>query len=222
MKFFRSACTKETESPRKPRSKRFRLALLASITLWLLAVGGGLSVLWGYENTPGMGANPPILWPTESKIQRAMDHATLVMLVHPHCPCTRATIGELAELMAHCQRRLTAYVLFIKPEGFSGDWEKTDLWQSAALIPGVKPIVDDNGAEAHLFHSATSGQTILYDAGGHLLFSGGITVSRGHSGDNAGRSAILSLLNTGAAAQTETSVFGCPLFDENSECRKSR
>jgi hypothetical protein len=222
MKFFKSDCAKEFGWLDPPQPGKTRLGITISLTLWLLVVGIGLSVLWGYENSPGIRANPPNLWPTESKIQRGTDHATLVILVHPRCPCTRATIGELAELMAHCQGHLSAYVLFIKPAGFSGDWEKTDLWQSAAIIPGVNPIVDNDGAEAQLFHSATSGQTILYDAEGRLLFSGGITVSRGHSGDNAGRSAIVSLVNTGASVQTETSVFGCPLFDENSECRKSR
>lgn len=120
--------------------------------------------------------------------------------------------------MTHAQGRLTAYVLFLKPAGFSDDWERTDLWQSAASIPGVKVLIDEDGAEARLFNSSTSGQTILYDSAGRLLFSGGITGSRGHSGDNAGRSAITSLLNAGAATRTETFVFGCPLFDKNSEC----
>ena len=202
-------------------NRRIGLILLTSAFVWLLAVSAGLGVLWGYENTPGISAKPPVLWPAESRVQRARDRATLVLMVHPHCPCTRATMGELAELMAHAQGRLVAYVLFLKPEGFSEDWEKTDLWQTAAGIPGVTPIVDDGGAEALLFNSSTSGQTILYDVEGHLLFSGGITGSRGHSGDNAGRSAIVSLVNAGTAERTETFVFGCPLFDRNSECRES-
>ena len=79
-------------------------------------------------------------------------------------------------------------------------------------------VVDDNGVEARRFHAVTSGQTALYDIEGRLLFSGGITGSRGHSGDNAGRSAIVSLLNTGDAERTETSVFGCPLYGNRSEC----
>jgi hypothetical protein len=130
-------------------------------------------------------------------------------------------MGELAEIMAHTQGRLTAYVLFLKPAGFSEDWEKTDLWQSAASIPGVNVMIDEGGAEARLFNSSTSGQAILYDATGHLLFSGGITGSRGHSGDNAGRSAIVAFVNAGAADRAETFVFGCPLFDKNSECLDS-
>jgi hypothetical protein len=122
--------------------------------------------------------------------------------------------------MAQTQGRLTAYVLFLKPTGFSDDWEKTDLWRSAADIPGVKPVIDYDGNEARRFHAATSGQTVLYDAEGRLLFSGGITMARGHAGDNAGRSAIISLINAGIAEQTVTPVFGCPLFDDNSDCRK--
>jgi hypothetical protein len=142
------------------------------------------------------------------------------MLVHPHCPCSRASIGELALIMAQSQGRLAAYILFLKPEGFADHWEKTDLWQSAAAIPGVKPIADQDGVEARRFHATTSGQTVLYDAEGRLLFSGGITIARGHAGDNAGRSAIVSLVNTRIAEQAETPVFGCPLFDDNSDCRK--
>ena len=195
-----------------------RVLLLAGTILWLLVISIGLWMLWGYENTPGKAAEPPKQWPADSKIQPARDHATLVVLAHPHCPCTRATIGELASIMAHSQGRLTAYVLFLKPRGFSEEWEKSDLWQSAASIPGVTAVIDDEGAEANRFHAATSGQTVLYDAGGRLLFSGGITASRGHYGDNAGQSAIVSLVNSGAADLTETSVFGCPLFDPNSEC----
>lgn len=219
MKFFKPACIKEIGPTRAPRNKRTRLVLLTSVTLWLLVVGGGLSVLWGYENTPGVSAAPPRQWPADSQIRLAPGRATLVMLAHPHCPCTRASIGELASLMAHGQGRLTAYVLFLKPAGFSEDWEKTDLWRSAAGIPGVTPVVDAEGAEARRFHAITSGQTLLYGADGRLLFSGGITASRGHSGDNAGRSAVVSLVNTGGAERDETFVFGCPLFDENSECR---
>ena len=219
MKLFKSACVTETEALCPPRFSR-RLVILTSITLWLIVVVGGLSVLLGYENTPAVAAKPSVSWPADSRIKRSPDRATLVMVVHPHCPCTRASIGELALLMAQSQGRLTAYVLFLKPAGFSDNWEKTDLWQSAASIPGVKPVIDYDGVEASRFNAETSGQTALYDAEGRLLFSGGITIARGHAGDNAGRSAILSLVDTGIAEQTETPVFGCPLFDDNSNCRK--
>lgn len=203
------------------RFSKERFILIAACAAWMLMIGVGLALLWTHDNAPGQAAAPSSLWPRDSRIRLAADRATLIMLAHPHCPCTRASIGELDRLMAQAQGRVTAYVLLVKPAGAYDDWEKTDLLQSAASIPGVSVVVDDGGVEAHRFHALTSGQTILYDAEGRLLFSGGITGSRGHSGDNAGRSAIVSLLNTGEAEQAEALVFGCPLFDANSECRGS-
>ena len=197
-----------------------RFVLTTACAAWVLMICVGLTLLWGYENASGQAAAPPAQWPLDSGIHLATDRATLIMVAHPHCPCSRASIGELARLMAQAQGRVTAYTLFVKPAGSSDDWEKTDLWQSAVSIPGVTVVVDD-GAEAQRFNAVTSGQTVLYDPEGRLLFSGGITASRGHSGDNAGRSAIVSLLNTGEAERAETSVFGCPLFGPHSECRES-
>jgi hypothetical protein len=195
--------------------RKKKLLLIVSGALWFAAVGVGLGMLWRYENTPGVAAASPKLWPAESDLQRAPGRATLVMLAHPHCPCTRASIGELALLMAHCQGRVNAHVLFVQPEGFADDWTQTDLWQSAAAVPGVTVRRDEGGIEAHHFHAETSGQVLLYDATGRLLFSGGITGSRGHSGDNAGRSAIESLLTEGTTQRDQTLVFGCSLFDEH-------
>jgi hypothetical protein len=200
------------------RIKKNRLILTAAGALWLSMIGAGLGLLWNYEGTPGVAAAAtPGRWPAASRIKPDAQRATLVMLAHPHCPCTRASIGELARLMTQAQGRVTAYVLFVKPPLFSDGWEQTDLWASAAAIPGVTVVRDDDGAEAVRFHAATSGQTVLYDAAGNLLFSGGITSARGHAGDNAGRTAIVSLLTSDEAEERGTPVFGCPLFARN-EC----
>jgi hypothetical protein len=204
-----------------PRAKSSRSILLIGTISWLGMAVIGLWLLWVYETTPGKAAESPRQWPAVSRIHLDPDHATLVMLAHPHCPCTRASMGELASIMAHSQGRLRAYVLFVRPEGFSDGWEVSDLWQSAADIPGVKPILDGDGKEARLFNAATSGQTVLYNPQGRLLFSGGITGARGHFGDNAGQGAVVAIVNSQLPAQTETSVFGCPLFNPESECQVS-
>ena len=198
-----------------------RLLFILLLVCWLSAIAAGVTLLWSYESTPGVAAAPPSHWPSASVIQLASGHDTLVMLAHPQCPCTRASIEELARLMTHSQGRLSTYVLFMKPKGSSEDWYKTDLWKNAVSIPGVTALVDEDGIEAARFGAATSSQVVLYDASGGLLFSGGITESRGHSGDNVGRSAIESFVNTGTADRDTSHVFGCPLFDPNSECRKS-
>jgi hypothetical protein len=199
--------------------KKNRAILLAASTLWVLMICAGVALLWSYNSTPGVAAAALGQWPADSRLPHATDRATLVMLAHPHCPCTRASLGELARLMAQARGRVTAYVLFVKPSDFPDGWEQTDLVTSAAAIPGVTVVRDDEGVEAGRFRAATSGQTMLYDAGGRLLFSGGITGARGHEGDNAGRAAIVSLLTTDEAGQKGTPVYGCPLFARGGECQ---
>jgi hypothetical protein len=147
---------------------------------------------------------------------------TVVMLLHPHCPCSRASIEELSKLMTHCAGKLSAKVIAIRPAGVTQGWEQTDLARSAAAIPGVEVVADDQGREAQRFGGATSGQTLLFAADGRLLFAGGITESRGHIGDNAGRSAIEAIVlaesndisTTRETNPGQTPVFGCPLFSE--------
>ena len=186
-----------------------------------VAIVGGMGILWRYSLTPGAAGNPPALWPAQSRLARKSGSPTLVMVVHPHCPCTRASIGELEILMAQTRGRLDASVIFLKPPGFSDNWTKTSLWHNAAAIAGVSVVVDD-GREARLFGAATSGQTMVYDRSGRLLFSGGITATRGHYGDNAGASAIAALLEQPTMPHDggKTAVYGCALFAPRSSSPK--
>jgi hypothetical protein len=181
--------------------------------LWLTSAAGGLWVLWAWDNQPGASAHALVQWPADSGLVRETGTPTIVMLLHPQCTCSRATVTELAEILARARTRPKTYVFFLKPAGFADGWEQTDLWRAAAALPGVTVIRDDDGKKAARFGAETSGQTFLYDADGALLFSGGITGARAHAGENAGRTSVLALLNraeTGRSATT--SVFGCPLF----------
>ena len=179
---------------------------------WILTVGWGLSVLWAYENRPGAAAHAPVRWPVESALAPAPDRPTMVFLAHPKCDCTRASIGELAQILARTAKAPKVYVLVLRPAGFADGWEKTIIWQRAAALPNVTVLRDDEGIEARRFGVETSGQTLLYDREGSLVFSGGITGARGHAGDNAGESTLVALLTGGLPDRHSTSVFGCPLF----------
>ena len=190
--------------------------MLLLTSIWLAAVSFGAGILTEYEYTPGKATSIPSEWPLQSKLQRTAGQPTLVMFAHPDCPCTRASIGELAVLMTHCQNRVNAHVVFLYPKGSNENWLHTDSWLSAESIPGVVVQADEEGNEAAHFQATTSGQVVLYDAGGKLLFHGGITSSRGHYGDSTGLSDIVRLLNNEAASIHETPVFGCSLIDTQS------
>ena len=181
--------------------------------LWLIAATLGQRVMLNYGYAAAAPGTPPETWPVATKVPRAPGLPSIVVVAHPHCPCSRATVEELARMMALLHNRVTATVIFVRPSGFSQEWEMTDLWRDAARIPGVGVLSDLNGVEASLFGAQASGQTMLYDAAGNLRFSGGITASRGHAGDSPGRSAILSVVNTGNTSRNSTSVYGCSLHD---------
>jgi hypothetical protein len=131
-------------------------------------------------------------------------------------------MAELAQLMARLQGKVYAYVLFLRPESTGAEWEDTDLRRSAARIPGVKVLTDIDGIEARRFGAETSGHSLLFDRGGHLLFSGGITESRGHAGDNVGERAIEALVNNQSPTLTATFVFGWALANHSPKGDKAR
>jgi hypothetical protein len=178
---------------------------------WLGAVIAGLAALMQYDNRPGVAADAGANWPAGSALTRDAAGPTLVMLAHPRCDCTRASLAELAELLARTRHRPRTYVVFIRPGRVPGGWEQTSLWRSATDIPGVTVVRDDGGAEAALFGVKTSGQVLLYDADGRLRYHGGTTGSRGKTGANIGRAAILAAL-AGDRAEATAPVFGCSLF----------
>jgi hypothetical protein len=189
-----------------------RLAWAFGGCVWLALVIAGLAVLMSYDNRPGGAAHAPLQWPHRSRLQRDPSKQTLIMLAHPKCDCTRASLVELAELLGQANGRPKTFVVFIKPKGVPGDWQRTSLWATAERVPGVTVITDENGREAARFGIETSGQTLLYDQAGTLRFSGGITGARGKTGNNVGRQSLVSWLNRGAARQDSTPVFGCSLF----------
>jgi hypothetical protein len=193
---------------KRPRNGRIK----AAAGVWLVAVLGLFSALLFHSVSPGSKGIVPVRWPAGSALSFDASRLNLILFAHPRCPCTQATLGELEILMADCEGKFSAQVWFIRPPGTSDDWTDTALWHRASSIPGVKVGCDENWGEARRFGAQTSGLTLLYDRDGKLLFHGGITGARGHSGDNAGRSAVAALSERRVATEVQTPVFGCPLF----------
>ncbi len=205
-----------TDSPRPgasgsppPRASR---ALGFCAGAWVMALAIAFAWMSRYSNTAGVAGTPPAMWPESSGLGTPPSRPTLVMLAHPRCPCTRASVAEFARLMARCGDGVAAHVLFFQPGAAGDDWAETDLWKTAAAIPGVRVHRDLDGTESRRFGVETSGHVLLYGADGTLAFSGGITLSRGHEGDNPGSTAILAALRHSFAPQPAAGpTFGCPL-----------
>lgn len=196
--------------------------LAAWVALWLLATGGGFALLNVYASTPGPDASGPSAWPSESRLALDSDKPTLLLFLHPLCPCSKATLEEFSRLLASHQDDVTARIVFVQPAGLPAERVQGSLWREAARLPGVDLQVDEEGREAGLFGATTSGCAQLFAPSGELLFSGGITISRGHAGDNPGQDSLAALLMGHTPQVRLTPVFGCSLLsDAESDLKES-
>ncbi len=204
-------------SANKPVAKRTdkfsqRLAWL-TVLIWVIVILAGMAFLTNYAFTAGATGVVPDKWPSASRISRGVKVPTLIMFVHPRCPCSRASLEELNWLVTRCQSKVDAQIWLVQPEGTTSDWSDSELRRKAVTIQGVTVHEDKDGVEAGRFQAQTSGATVLYDREGRLIFQGGITMMRGHMGGNPGLSAIISLLDDQNAETAHTPVFGCPLTE---------
>lgn len=167
--------------------------------------------MWRYESAAGPANATPTTWPISSTIPRIEGAATLVMFAHPQCPCTRASIAELAKIMAQDARDVRVFVAFRGTDDPA--FARSATWDSARAIPGVQVIEDRDGVEMKRFGALTSGHVVFYDADQQVRYSGGITGARGHVGDNDGAATVARLLAGTDTANTGTPIFGCALHD---------
>ena len=137
------------------------------------------------------------------------------MFLHPRCPCSRASVAELASVAARCGPRFAAHAILYRPVEPSEGWDEAVIGGlDEAAIPGLRRWGDRGGRLSRRFGVETSGHVLLFDPAGKLLFSGGITASRGHRGGNPGLDAVTSRIEGGAADGSGRSpIFGCPILD---------
>ncbi len=181
------------------------------LAVWVSAVGLGLGGAAYASSRPGRAASAPHDWPSETHLVRTVGRPTLLLFVHPRCPCTRASLRELSRTMARAQGRIDVTILMSGPTKadhvpFGG----LDAFELARAVPGANVVVDS--AEVGRFGVFTSGQVLLYDADGTLTFHGGITQARGHEGPSAGGEAILRAALREPPRLGTSSVFGCGLL----------
>ncbi len=185
-------------------------ALSIAALVWAATVAAAYQAIRRFESTPGHAAIAPSSWPVRSGVRRAEGAWTLVMLVHPHCSCSRASVKELEAVLEKAPPSVRSYVLVYRPREFAAGWERTDVYDAATRLRRAQVLIDQDGREAALFGGFTSGQTFLYDGDGQLRFEGGITLLRGHAGLNSGRAGIIRIANTQSGKGTHP-VFGCAI-----------
>ena len=161
---------------------------------------------------------PPSAFPNEVEHSDRTGKPTILVFLHPHCPCSQATLDQLKNFLPTKKQEVEFRLIVVVPPEAESGWENGPLMRNINRFPGQSFEIDRGGKEANRFAAATSGQVMYYRVDRTLAFSGGITPSRGHTGESQGLQAILNLLGHENTPYMQTPVFGCPLFNKSSFC----
>src|SRR5689334_13283832 len=91
-----------------PMSKPRHWIPILSAFLWLGLMGYGLHAMILYEGRPGSVGKTPEILPQNGLVNLPVDKPQLIVFAHPQCPCTRATLAELEQLVARAKKQFDA------------------------------------------------------------------------------------------------------------------
>ena len=196
--------------------KAFRLTppWLFGLLVWLGLMAGSYAWLLRYSFAVGKASVAPRTLPASLGLPTPLPRPQLLLALHPRCPCSRATVSELARILTRAPGGCDVTVFMYKPAG------EPDNWLEGALLDACRRMhckvrPDPDGRLASSLGSLTSGGVVLYDAEGRLRYQGGITSSRGHEGDNAGEQGVIDILSGRRSSHQAMPVFGCPIQQPN-------
>lgn len=183
------------------------------LLLWLISATGGTLVLVDYSTAPAFPLAAADHWPEAAGFQPDPQRLTLIMFLHPRCPCTRASIRELARTLSVSGRDPRVLAVVYCPDGAPSEWAHTDLWSGMRQLVSQPPLIDRGGRVTRQFGARISGEVMLYSPRGRLRFQGGITSGRGHEGGNPGSVALQRLLDGETLPSTRLPAFGCAITE---------
>lgn len=169
-------------------------------TLWALGVGGSMAVAMRYEATPGRAGKAA---PSRSSGRE------VVMVVHPDCPCTGASVRALQRLLTEASVPVKANLLIVAygPASHAAAQEKY-----ARAVPAAKAEwISAEQAKAK-YGAYTSGHVIAY-VDGKPVFRGGLTSGRGVESTSESQLRLKDFL-AGKPVDAASPVFGCALNGE--------
>jgi hypothetical protein len=187
------------------------------IAAWLAAIAFSYFSLMRYQFATIDVSPSGVIerWPSGSKLPQRPDHSTLVLFLHPKCPCSRATLSELERLFTSIEGRTIGKLDFVVdatvPANPGDDWLNTATLERAKTIPGAQIFIDRGGIEAATFGATTSGFVMLFDENNARRYAGGVTESRGHEGDSAGSRDLARILCGEVNITESIPAFGCRL-----------
>lgn len=167
---------------------------------WALGIGGSLALSMRYESTAGDAGKPG---------KGAEAGRELVMVVHPDCPCTGASVRALRKLLATATVPVKARLRIVAYGKPSHPVTEEKYARALPKLEAAYISADEANAK---FGAMTSGHVTAF-LDGNPVFSGGITSGRGVESDSESQQRLREFLS-GKPTDAVRPVFGCALNGE--------
>src|SRR5690606_17883819 len=106
--------------------------------IWCVAATAVWCWATSYEFTVDSNSPPTAThWPADSTLELAGDRASLLLFLHPRCPCSRATVHELTRVIDQLPDadRPQLTVIATLPSDAPPDWRETDTVRKVLKLP---------------------------------------------------------------------------------------
>ncbi|EAQ79967.1 hypothetical protein [Blastopirellula marina] len=199
--------------PPEVKSSPWKWTVSAIVVGWGVALCAVWWSMTAYSYQIDGTALPIVAWPSDANLSIAADRPTVLLFLHPRCPCSAASLTELEQaiLETPAARKPRVLVIAAVPTQYDAQWTETRNVVRGEQLPHASVVIDAGGLESHKFGVVSSGHVMAFAPSGELLFSGGVTQSRGHAGNNTGRASLIRALTGVAFSTAEIPVFGCRL-----------
>ena len=190
-----------------------QLTTFSSIFILIgIIVSGSVKIL-DYSNRPGESGDVPERILKLNELENALSPSapTLLLFLHPHCPCTKATIKNLDSVLNTSPDTVNFYAVAFCPLDETEQWVQSPIMNTLIEDLDAKVIIDHGSEISSAFGIKCSGHILLYSDRGELQFDGGITSSRGHEGYCLPQNDLQKILSNDAEQPVHWPVFGCPL-----------
>ena len=178
---------------------RERVAWIAGFLSWGVIVAFGFCAAMQWDSRPGPAGLVPRLEPGHGA------KPWLIVALHSQCPCSLATLDNLIAIPQEERRKVRITLVFTGP-----DPHHSRLIETARALPDAEQEFLSEDAVLARYGARTSGQALFYDLHGKLVFSGGLTDSRGESGESVGIDAVKNAI-AGRKCIDKLPVYGCAL-----------
>lgn len=201
----------------QPRQNHFTVFVVIVGFLWIAGLIYGFTLLLLHDFDAQQSSS---LLPADLSqipiVSRNEDTIRILIAVHPQCPCTQNTLGELKSILSHATEAYQLTALAFTPEEnispeLQQQWLATSNIDFFRNLPQSNIVVDANGEFARQLDLPTSGTITVIDVDGKTIFRGGITGSRSCVIDNPGSIAVRNILSGKIVSPTTTPIFGCSI-----------